>query len=199
MKGELRRKQILEVSKKVFSANGGYYETHVEEVIRTAKIGKGTFYQYFKNKEELFLALLDLFLEEWEEAVVSQYGAADQVGSADFLRALVGRTIEFFYRNEYVTTIYLGGGIGFGPQFAAHIDRFEEKMLDHVRRLLQQGIASKRLRRDLDIDLVANYFLGAILRVIYYSFVVKKEQHSAAELDEMSQTFFDVAMGGIAV
>jgi len=64
MKGDLRKKQIIDSAKKLFSQRG-YYETHVESILREAKIGKGTFYLYFKNKEDLFITILDEFLAAW--------------------------------------------------------------------------------------------------------------------------------------
>jgi AcrR family transcriptional regulator len=57
MKREERRIQILESSRKLFSEKG-YYETYVEDVIREAHVGKGTFYRHFENKEELFKAVV---------------------------------------------------------------------------------------------------------------------------------------------
>ena len=61
MKGELRKDQILDCSKKIFSEKG-YYETYVEEIIKEARVGKGTFYRYFMNKEDLFISVLIKFL-----------------------------------------------------------------------------------------------------------------------------------------
>ena len=70
MKGSLRRNQILECAKDIFS-HKGYHKTHVEDILQEARIGKGTFYQYFKNKEDLFIALLVQFLDDWEKAVLT--------------------------------------------------------------------------------------------------------------------------------
>ena len=57
MKGELRKNQILDGAKKLIARNG-YYQTHVEDILREVKLGKGTFYLYFKNKEDLYLFLM---------------------------------------------------------------------------------------------------------------------------------------------
>lgn len=199
MKGELRRKQILDVSKKVFSRKGGYYETHVEEVIKEARIGKGTFYQYFKNKEDLFVSLLELFLDEWEEFVVQPNHNSDLKHPDEYIKFLIKRTILFFYENEHVCKIYLAGGVGFGPQFETYIEKFEEKMLDHVKWVIEQGITSRKIKKDLDREIAANVFLGAILRLIYSRFVVNKKHYSENEIRRMSDVFYEIAMNGIGL
>ena len=58
MKPEHRRKQILEIAKKVFAARG-YYNTNIEMICKKAGVGRGTIYRYFKNKEDIFAVLLD--------------------------------------------------------------------------------------------------------------------------------------------
>jgi len=50
---EERRKQILEMSIKVFTKQG-YHKAKIEDIANEANIGKGTVYQYFTSKKELF-------------------------------------------------------------------------------------------------------------------------------------------------
>ena len=48
--------QILEAAKRVF-ARDGYHRARMEAIARESGIGKGTVYEYFSSKRELFLAL----------------------------------------------------------------------------------------------------------------------------------------------
>jgi AcrR family transcriptional regulator len=47
-----RRKEILDTAEKLFFTRG-YDSTSVDSIIDTIKVSKGTFYYYFKSKEEL--------------------------------------------------------------------------------------------------------------------------------------------------
>ena len=67
-KGEIRKNQILECAQQLFSEKG-YYETQVADIVKLAHIAKGTIYQYFKSKEELFATLLEKFMDEWEQEI----------------------------------------------------------------------------------------------------------------------------------
>lgn len=55
---EVRRTEILSVAERLFQMKG-YEKTSVDEIVRTAEIAKGTFYHYFKSKEEILDALTE--------------------------------------------------------------------------------------------------------------------------------------------
>ena len=55
---DARKAQILQASIEVF-ADKGFHRATIKEIAKTAGIADGTIYNYFKNKKELLLALLD--------------------------------------------------------------------------------------------------------------------------------------------
>ena len=63
MKPGYRKKQITGVAKKVFATHG-YYKTSIEMICKKAETSRGTIYRYFKNKEDIFTAILEDNLEE---------------------------------------------------------------------------------------------------------------------------------------
>ena len=56
------RERILLAAASLF-ANKGYAGTSVREIVQTAGVTKPTLYYYFKNKEELYVRLMDLAVE----------------------------------------------------------------------------------------------------------------------------------------
>jgi AcrR family transcriptional regulator len=61
-RGADTRKSILDVSLALFSKNG-YDATSVAEICQDAGVSKGAFYHHFPSKQELFLALMETWLE----------------------------------------------------------------------------------------------------------------------------------------
>lgn len=57
-KPDIRRKEIMQVSENLFK-NQGYMKTSVESIIKEVGIAKGTFYYYFKTKQDILLALVE--------------------------------------------------------------------------------------------------------------------------------------------
>lgn len=72
-RGADTRKNILDVSLSLFSQNG-YDATSVAEICQGAQVSKGAFYHHFSSKQELFLALM----ETWLETVDGVFQAAGQ-------------------------------------------------------------------------------------------------------------------------
>jgi TetR/AcrR family transcriptional regulator, repressor for uid operon len=58
-----REQEILEAAAAVF-AERGFRTTRVADVAERAGIGKGTLYEYFRSKEDLFLRLFDWYTSE---------------------------------------------------------------------------------------------------------------------------------------
>ncbi|MCL2700145.1 MAG: TetR/AcrR family transcriptional regulator [Phycisphaerae bacterium] len=73
-----RRKEILDAAKKVFEAHG-FAAATMEAVAEEARIAKGSIYNYFKSKHELFRAV---FLEDMPKSYADAEAELDCQGSA---------------------------------------------------------------------------------------------------------------------
>jgi AcrR family transcriptional regulator len=69
------RNRIVEAAVWLFYANG-YNATGVAEILNKAKVNSGSFYFFFKSKEELLLAVLDWYLENLEPVLMHPVYAA---------------------------------------------------------------------------------------------------------------------------
>lgn len=71
---EEKRRTILRVARDLFSKRP-YHEVRLDDVAAAAKVGKGTLYVYFENKEHLYLELVteafDVLISDIEERIES--------------------------------------------------------------------------------------------------------------------------------
>ncbi|UCH89854.1 MAG: TetR/AcrR family transcriptional regulator, partial [Thermoplasmata archaeon] len=58
-----RRQEIIEVGEQLFMERG-YENTSVEAIIKQVGIAKGTFYHYFKTKEDMLNEIMEKYVEE---------------------------------------------------------------------------------------------------------------------------------------
>ncbi|MCJ7579035.1 MAG: TetR/AcrR family transcriptional regulator [Candidatus Aminicenantes bacterium] len=65
---EEKKGQILEAAIKVFSKKG-LNNTKISDIAEEAAIGKGTLYEYFKSKDEIFAASFYYFMGKFEEGI----------------------------------------------------------------------------------------------------------------------------------
>lgn len=95
------RQAILDAAREVFAARG-YGATTVRDIIRGTGLASGTFYNYFRSKEEVFEALMD------QGALVVRPRLKDVRGHATSFAAFVEGTFRVFFefcaydRSQYV-------------------------------------------------------------------------------------------------
>ena len=196
MKGDLRKKQIIDSAKKLFSQSG-YYETHVESILREAKIGKGTFYLYFKNKEDLFITILDEFLTAWEEDLKRIGEEENPLDLRKFYRAVLKRSFGYFMQDLPISNILLRVGPGTNDTFEPFIERFENQVLTICMDYLKQGIEAGLFREDLDVDLVGNVLAGGHMRIFFYYFILHKGNRRTRNLDYIADNVYDMFISNL--
>jgi AcrR family transcriptional regulator len=85
-----RRLAILRAARKVF-CRAGYSATRMIDVAVEAKVGKGTLYEYFSSKEDLFSTLVLVVMRDALETLGRRTVAADPV---EALRDTIAFTVE---------------------------------------------------------------------------------------------------------
>jgi AcrR family transcriptional regulator len=60
---EIRREELIDTAEELF-VKKGYDETSVSEIVRKARVAQGTFYYYFKSKDEIRNAVIDKNISE---------------------------------------------------------------------------------------------------------------------------------------
>ena len=88
-----KRADIIQHAAEVFSRTG-YHESKMQDIPTHAEIGKGTIYEYFRTKEELFLAVYDSWMTSFEDLVKMRVDAAtDAMSKVDAIR---DSAVEFY-------------------------------------------------------------------------------------------------------
>jgi AcrR family transcriptional regulator len=73
---ELRRKQIVLGAAQVF-AEKGYHRATTKEIAQAAGISEGTIYNYFDNKRELLLAMIEMLAVQSLKGIIANQPPAD--------------------------------------------------------------------------------------------------------------------------
>lgn len=119
-----KRADIIDHAAAVFSKTG-YHATKMQDIATAAGIGKGTIYEYFRTKEELFLAVYDAWMTEYEHVIRTRTAAAeDALSKVDAIR---DSAVEFYTSRAEQAPLLL--------EFWAHALRTDNPaFLDRVRK-----------------------------------------------------------------
>jgi len=202
MKADERKDAILDCAKRLFSRQG-YYQTHISDIIKEAQIARGTVYQYFNNKDDIFVTLVDDFLEKWINMVSFERAKIDlnTISPKGFFRHRIKQTLVFLSEDADLCNIALRIGLGLPEKVSIMINRFEQRIVDLIAEDLKFGQELRNVRNTINIETTATALTGALLRTAHYYFVRKKKQkgYTQTEIDTITEDFIDIFVPGIFV
>jgi TetR/AcrR family transcriptional regulator, transcriptional repressor for nem operon len=200
-RGKSTRQRLVDSALFLFW-QGGYAGTGVAEILARAKVNAGSFYYFFKTKEELLLAVLEYYIQSLQPVVMQPVFSANE----DPVERIFG-VLEFYRRNLIATNCTYGCPIGRlaleipEEQFRVHkrlADNFDgwtaaiEKCLEDARdqlpvnvdrkslsqfvlTVMEGGVMQARAHRSLDpFDASVAHLRG------YFQLLAKKPKHRTA-------------------
>lgn len=188
MKAEDRKALILECAKQLFSEHG-YHKTQISDIINRAKIARGTVYQYFKNKDDIFITLLGNYFDKWQKILVRRDYELDfsVISPVDFLRHRIRTTLQFFAEDHELCNIVLRMGVGLHESIETVINRLERDILTIVKNEIRFGQKTHNVDENMDIDLVASVLGGAVLKTAHFYFVQERDRFKDKSVDEIAE------------
>lgn len=160
-----RQEEILAAAFKVFAAHG-YEATRIDDVARQAGIAKGTIYLYFRDKEQLFRAVVRSLVQKRFDAIAGSFqGTGEQL-----LRELLSRMYGQVVRNEKVRSIVrlLIAESGRFPQLSEIYHReIIAPGMRAVRQALMHGIASGEFRKSATVKFPQLLAAPGILAIVW--------------------------------
>ena len=176
--------QIIDAAIRVF-ARTGYYNSRVSDIAREAGIASGTIYLYFKTKDEILVTLFRERMAEWVASVRREIaGAPDPLAKVRRLVALHFSVLEKNPDLAEVVQVELRQGHKFFRGASAHEVSAYFALIGGV---LEEGIASGQIRRDLPVKLATKILFGAMDQVAT-SWVLGKRAYRLSDAAEAVAT-----------
>ena len=164
MEREERREQVLRSAMEVF-AHKGYHATSVGDIIKRARIARGTFYLYFENKHQIFEAILEMALQGLVSRLRRIELSPQSPPPLEQLRANVGRVIAFLLSERELTQILLRHADGLDAEFDRRLSAFYDTIIELIEGVLRAG-QLMALVRPCERRIVAACILGSVKEVM---------------------------------
>ena len=100
------RAELLAAAQQVF-AERGYHEASIAEITRLADVGVGTFYLHFRDKDEIFMTLIEEGIRDIREQVT---GEAVRLPYEQQLPAIIRLTLRYAYAKRDLFRLGLTNG-----------------------------------------------------------------------------------------
>jgi AcrR family transcriptional regulator len=177
------RRQLLDAARDAFE-EGGYRGTTVADIVDRASTARGTFYLYFRNKEDVFAQLVAEAIEDLRRETAMPWASGDR---AEAVREATRNYLHAFARRRRLWRAVL-------EAFGAHRDverqwlELRARFHERIARNLERGLAEGVVRPDLDPLLTAEA-LGAMTEwLAYVEYVVRDRPDEGERFDRLVDT-----------
>lgn len=162
-----RKELIIQAASRVF-AEKGYAKTLVAEVAVAAEIGKGTVYEYFKSKDDLFFAVFEYVIRESSSTAEEALAKAAGKTAALRLMALNGAIVSWIAQHRHLYTLSLefwAASVSGSPEMRARMEQTFRDIYGTFRRIvagiLQEGVTGGAFKKDINPKAIAAAVVGS--------------------------------------
>lgn len=144
-------------------ASKGYHGAVVDDIVAASDTSKGAFYHYFRSKQAIFLALMDVLGNLVERGV--EAAIAEEAGALRKVEAALRVVLETAEGHRGLAKILLVEAVGLGPELERKRLDIHRQFAGLIERHLSQAVAERSIPRQ-DTRLAAQAWLGTLNEVI---------------------------------
>lgn len=163
-RGKHQRQRIIERALELFSERG-YHLTHVNHITDSLRISKATFYLYFEDKHELFVAVFDYLIEILTR---TEGKIADETDVVLRMRERAHAYFAFYKRYHRVFDVIRAESIGYEGKPELSIQAIYRKIIDPVAKDIEKARREGLIADSaLDCELASYMLVGSLDFVCY--------------------------------
>jgi AcrR family transcriptional regulator len=157
----LTRAHLLEAAAQVF-AQRGFHGATIDDIAASAGFTKGAVYSNFKNKEDLFLALLEERVQRQFDVVRATLAKTDVHQADDVFASFVPLTSTLLWRDEQWDLLSLEFTLyaARNPSARRKLGEMERRIHGLLAPIVEQQLEQLGTRIDVSADHLATIFLA---------------------------------------
>ncbi len=146
-----KKERIFDAALKEFSTRS-FSEASLNQIIKNADIPKGSFYQYFDNKEDIYLYMKEVISKEKAE-ILNQVKGVDP--DADVFEVIMNTTREFIEQGKEKPG-YADAGMRMELDNSELIMKIRKSSIEKFIKMLERDKARGLIKPEVDSELVIN-------------------------------------------
>lgn len=177
--------------------NHTFGEASINRIVERSAISKGSFYQYFADKEDIYFHIMSLIGREKMNYLEPKLLNPEQVTFFEIIREIYRSGIEFGL--SHPDYLEIGNKMMRDPAMTARLmAHFGDTGLGIYKELISQGQANGEIRTDMDVDLGARMLMNMQLSLVEYYFEKHRDLgYSMAILEELDRFIMIMKFGFI--
>lgn len=164
---ETRKSQLVDAAIRVF-AKRGYNSASITDIIDEAGVARGTFYLYFDSKLEVFHAVMERYLELFEEVVRREMARPydNPLSVRSRIRESFLDWLRFYESNKDLAKIVFREATAIEPDYEKKCLEMLEGCQEHWRASIVRFQKLGFVRKGLDPEFLNLLFSGVMIYVV---------------------------------
>ena len=137
-----KRQTIMNAAIEEF-AEYGLENASTNRIVKNSGIAKGSFYQYFEDKQDVFMHLLDVVEQEEIEFFKDRHPPTNNMDTFQYFRWMVKAGMEFGLAHPRVIQaawrVLLGEGFYYGKNLASYRQRTTQALTTMITQAMERG------------------------------------------------------------
>src|SRR5215510_4940044 len=136
-------------------AEYGFESASINRIVTNSGISKGSFYQYFEDKMDVFKYLMDVIAKEKTDYYMGKHPPSPHLGTFEYFRWMVKTGMEFNsaypHLVQAISRVLLVDGLYYGRDFA----EYHKMSTDGITMMIKQAVKNDDLDPHVDLELAA--------------------------------------------
>lgn len=189
---EARRTQILMGAAQVF-AQKGFHQATIKEIARAAGVAEGTIYNYFNNKRELLVAMIEALATSSLKALISEHPPDD---SQAFLTAVLRDRFQLAQERGYLLAPILAELFTDVDLRQEVYNQIAKPLTAYMEQYWQVHIDAGRIR-PLDPVIVTRALVGAIMVNFMFKITGLDPRYENVSTEKMMEQLVSLFLSGL--
>ena len=154
-----RQRQIIESAIKLI-AEEGIVSFTTKKLAHAVNVSEPAIYRHFENKDAIILGLIK-YLNERTQEIFDSFDDVQNKTSIEILEIKSLLLMQFFYKNIFCAKTSANPGMFFPKkEVFEEIDRFEERVFENEKTLVERGQKEGDIKPDLDCEHLVKIIMG---------------------------------------
>nr|MBA5587763.1 TetR/AcrR family transcriptional regulator [Anaerobacillus isosaccharinicus]QOY38630.1 TetR family transcriptional regulator [Anaerobacillus isosaccharinicus] len=153
------KEKITDVALQLFEQNG-YHAVTVDKIVKLSGTSKGTFYHYFKSKDELLYNVHDYFITYVLDKATEAYEMWKT--PTERLNAIIKSFVMMFDMYRPHVTVFYQESLYLAPEYFFEIKQKRDQYKEMMFKVVQEGIDLGEFRKELPVPITSMAIFGMI-------------------------------------
>ena len=187
---EKKRERMLEVGAELFSKKN-YHEVMMDDVARLTNVAKGTVYNYFSSKEELYFTIISSKLGHLNKSLKNKI--ASEISVIDSLQTYVIHLYMFMVKYQNFFLMFQKEFLNAENEFCDELREMSDELKSILSDVIYKGKRDNQFR-DIDESFAVKLVLGSVFGAVQRGI---ENNYSGDKLIEEREKLFDFILHGL--